>query len=130
VGHPSETLQNATTGKRKVRFIPITGPGIDRLLADQNYYAKMTVPVDQFYPGAQGSADVKTFGVIATLCTSSMIPANVVYPIIKEVFDNFEEFKRDHPALVGLTKEDMLKGLTATVHAGAIKYFKELGLMY
>ena len=129
VGHPSKTLQNATTGERKVRFIPIVGSGIDQLVAEQNYYTKTTVPITQFYPGAQNSADVKTFGVIATLCTSSTIPDHVVYNITKEVFDNFAEFKGQHPALGDLTKEDMLNGLTAPVHPGARKYFKEVGLM-
>ena len=130
VGHPSKTLQNATTGERKVRFIPIAGSGIDQLVAEQNYYTKTTVPITQFYPGAQNSADVKTFGVIATLCTSSTIPDHVVYTITKEVFDNFAEFKGQHPALGDLTREDMLNGLTAPLHAGATKYFKEVGLMH
>ncbi|MGD8883169.1 MAG: TAXI family TRAP transporter solute-binding subunit [Desulfobacterales bacterium] len=129
VGHPSETLQNATTGDRKVRFIPITGPAIDQMVADKNFYTKTRIPVAQFYPDAQNAVDVKTFGVMATLCTSSNISDHVVYTITKEVFDNFVEFKRQHPALGDLTKEDMLKGLTAPVHPGATKYFKEVGLM-
>lgn len=129
VGHPSETLQNATSGKRKVRFIPINGPGIDQMVADQSYYTKTTVPVAKFYPGATNSAGVKTFGVIATLCTTSKMPDHVVYTITKEVFDNFAEFKRQHPALGDLTKQDMLKGLSAPLHPGAIKYFREVGLL-
>ncbi len=129
VGHPSETLQNATTGERKVRFIPITGPGIDHLVADENYYIKTTVPVAQFYPGAESPGDVETFGVVATLCTSSRIPEHVVYTVTKEIFDNFAEFKRQHPALEALVKEDMLKGHSAPVHRGAIKYFNESGLL-
>jgi TRAP transporter TAXI family solute receptor len=129
VGHPSETLQNATSGERKVRFIPIAGSDIDQLVAEQNYYIETTVPVAKFYPGAQNSGDVKTFGVIATLCTSSTIPDQVVYTITKEVFDNFTEFKRQLPAFGNLTKEGMLKGLTAPLHPGAKKYFKEIGLL-
>ena len=128
VGHPSETLQNASTCERKVRFIPITGSGIDQLVADQNYYTRTTVPVAQFYPGAENSAAVETFGVIATLCTSASVPGHVVYAITKEVIGNFSEFKRQHPALGDLAKQDMLKGLTAPFHAGALKYFKEVGL--
>jgi hypothetical protein len=129
VGHPSETLQNATTGERKVRFIPITGSGIDQLVADQNYYTKTTVPVAQFYPGAENSAAVETFGVIATLCTSASVPDQVVYAITKVVIGNFSEFKRQHPALGNLAKEDMLKGITAPFHPGALKYFKKVGLL-
>ena len=129
VGHPSVTLQNATTGERKVRFIPITGPGIDQMNADKNYYVKTTVPVAQFYPDADNPVDVKSFGVIATLCTSSKMPDHVIYTITKEVFENFAEFKSQHPAFGDLTKKDMLKGLTAPVHPGATKYFKEVGLL-
>jgi hypothetical protein len=129
VGHPSEALQIATSGERKVRIIPIVGPGIDQLVADKNYYTKTTVPVAQFYPGAHNPVDVKSFGVIATLCTSSKMPDHVVYTITKEVFDNFVDFKSKHPAFLALAKEDMLNGLTAPVHPGATKYFKEAGLM-
>lgn len=129
VGHPSETLQNATTGERKVRFIRISGPAIDQMVAGKNYYTKTTVPVAQFYPDAQDAGDIKTFGVIATLCTSSNISDHVVYTITKEVFENFAEFKNQHPALGDLGREDMLKGLTAPVHPGARKYFEEIGLM-
>ncbi len=129
MGHPSETLRKATSGERKVRFIPITGPGIDKLIAEQHDYIKTTVPVAQFYPNAEDPVDVKTFGVIATLCTSSRVPAEVVYTITKEIFENFEEFKRQHPALAVLTKGDMLRGVTAPFHPGAIKYFREVGLM-
>jgi TRAP transporter TAXI family solute receptor len=80
-------------------------------------------------PGAQNSADVKTFGVIATLCTTSNIPDHVVYTITKEVFDNFADFKSQHPALENLAKEDMLKGHSAPLHPGAIKYYQKVGLM-
>jgi hypothetical protein len=85
--------------------------------------------VAHFYPGAENSADVETFGVIATLCTSASVPDHVVYAIAKEVFENFDYFRRQHPALEDLAKEDMLKGLTAPFHPGALKYFKEVGLM-
>jgi hypothetical protein len=129
VGHPSETLKAATSGERKVRFIPIEGPGIDQIIASQNYYTQITVPVTRFYPGAQNTVEVKTFGVIAILCTSSRIPDRIVYTITKEIFDNLAVFNSQHPALVNLTKEDMLKGFTAPLHPGAMKYYKEAGLM-
>jgi uncharacterized protein len=52
----------------------------------------------------------------------------VVYAITKEVFDNFEDFKKLHPAYQGLTKEIMLQGMTAPIHPGAMKYYQESGL--
>ena len=129
VGHPSETLREAVSGQRKVRFIPITGSGIDSLIAEKHFYTKTSIPVTQFYPSFANTGDVQTFGVFATLCTSVHVPDHVVYLITKEVFENFDHFKGQHPAYAGLTKKGMLKGLSAPFHPGAMKYFREAGLI-
>ncbi len=125
VGHPSGAIKEATAGVRKVTIVPITG--IDRLLAKHPYYAKSYVPV-KLYPGADNDSDVQTFGVKATLVTSANVPDDVVYAITKEVFENFEAFKKLHPAFDVLVKEGMLEGLSAPIHPGAVKYYKEAGL--
>ena len=53
----------------------------------------------------------------------------VVYALVKEVFDNLEEFKKMNAAYKGLTRESMLEGLTAPLHPGAEKFFKEKGVL-
>ncbi len=125
VGHPSGYYKEATAGKRKVKFIPITN--IDSLLAKYPYYAKSVTRIE-LYPGAANDKDIPTFGVKATFVTSIKVPENVVYAITKEVFENFEDFKKLHPAYGGLTKKSMLEGLSAPIHPGAMKYYKEVGL--
>lgn len=125
VGHPSGSIKEATSGRRKVRFASIKG--IDYLLAKYPYYAKSFIPVDQ-YPGAQNEKNVDSFGVKATLVTSAKVSDDVVYAITKEVFENFEEFKTLHPAYKDLTKKNMLEGLSAPIHKGAMRYYKETGL--
>ena len=126
VGHPNGNIKEATSGKRKVHMVPITG--VDSLLAKYPYYAKAVVPM-KFYSGATNDGDVETFGVKATFVTSSKVPDEVVYAITKEVFDNFESFKKLHPAYGVLTKKNMLEGMSAPIHPGAMKYYKEAGLM-
>jgi TRAP transporter TAXI family solute receptor len=126
VGHPSGAIKEATAGSRKVQFVPITG--IDALLAKYPYYAKSLVPVEE-YPGAQNKNDVETFGVKATFVTSAKVPDDVVYALTKEVFENFDTFKTLHPAYKVLTKKNMLEGLSAPIHPGALKYYREAGLM-
>ena len=126
VGHPSGYYKEATSGVRKVKFVPIEN--VDGLLAKYPYYAKAVTRVVELYPGAQNDADVPTFGVKATFVTSAKVPDNVVYAIVKEVFDNFEAFKKLHPAYAGLTKQNMLEGMSAPIHPGAMKYYKEVGL--
>jgi TRAP transporter TAXI family solute receptor len=66
--------------------------------------------------------------VLATVVTSSKVPADTVYAVVKAVFDNFNEFKGLHPALAYLTPENMVKdGLSAPLHEGALRYYKEKG---
>ena len=129
VGHPNEILKEAVSGSRKVRFIPIAGPDIDKLISEKNYYRKTTIPVKEFYVGSEDPVNVETFGVVATLCTSAQMSDDVVYLITKTLFDNFDYFKRQHPAFANLTKEGSLKGLTAPIHPGAMRYFLEAGLV-
>ena len=126
VGHPSGAIKEATAGRRKVHFVPITG--VDKLLKKYPYYAKAIIPI-KLYPGATNTKDVQTFGVKATFVTSAKVPDQVVYAITKEVFDNFEDFKKLHPAYQVLTKQNMLEGMSAPIHPGAMKYYKEAGLM-
>ena len=125
VGHPSGSIKEATVGARKVRFASITG--VERLLEKYPYYANTFIPVG-IYPGAENTEDVSTFGVKATFVTSAKVPENVVYAVTKEVFDSFDFFKKLHPAYAVLTKEGMLEGLSAPLHPGALKYYKEAGL--
>ena len=126
VGHPSGAIKEATAGKRKVRIIPITDTAA--LLDRYPYYAPAVIPI-KFYPGADNRSDVPTFGVKATLVTSSGVPDDVVYAITKEVFENLDQFKKLHPAYEFLTPEGMLQGLSAPLHPGAVKYYKEAGLL-
>jgi len=126
VGHPSGAIKEVAAGKRKVRLVSILG--MEKLFKDLPYYTQAIIPI-KHYPGLRNKEDGQTIGVRATLITSSAVPANVVYAITKEVFSNFAEFKTLHPAYASLTKADMLKGLTAPLHPGAEKFYREAGLL-
>ncbi len=125
VGHPNGSFKEATAGTRKTHFVNIDK--VDNLLAEFPYFAKSTIPV-KYYPNATNKEDAATYGVKATLCTSSDVSDEIVYAITKELFDNIEDFKTLHPAFADITKESMLTGLSAPIHDGAMKYYKEAGL--
>ena len=126
VGNPSGTIKEATTSCDS-KLIPVTGPAIDKLVNDNDFYRYATIP-GGMYRGTP--EDVQTFGVGATFVTSTKVPEDVVYNIVKAVFENFDSFKQLHPAFSVLKKEEMIKdGLSAPLHKGAIKYYKEVGLM-
>ncbi len=128
VGHPNGNITEATSGRIAVRIVDIVGSGVEDLLGEFPYYAASTIPAS-LYPQAANEADATTIGVKATLVTSADVSDDVVYAITKEVFENFEDFKSLHPAYQVLTPESMLEGLSAPLHAGAIRYYEEAGMI-
>jgi len=126
VGHPSAAIQEpiATCG---ARIIPVTGPVVEQLVAETPYYFEATIPAGM-YPGQ--SEDVKTFGVGATLVTSTRTTENAVYHLTRAVFENFNTFRGMHPAFEVLTPEGMVsQGLSAPKHEGALRYYREAGML-
>ena len=124
VGHPSANIQDPTT-TCGAKLVSLTGPAIDKLMAGKPYYAKATIP-GGLYPNNPQATE--TYGVLATVVASSKTPTETVYQVVKAVFDNFEEFKKLHPALANLKAEDMVKnGNSAPLHEGASRYYKEKG---
>jgi len=127
VGHPNGNIKEATSGRVKVRFIPLSGAPVDALVKKYPYYTKAVIP-KKFYPNAKNDGDVNSFGVCGTLVISVEVDQRIVYAITKEIFENFETFKSLHPAYAGLTKKGMLSGLSAPLHKGALKYYREVDL--
>jgi TRAP transporter TAXI family solute receptor len=126
VGHPSAAIQDPTTACG-AKLIPLTGPAVDALVKAHPYYAMATIPGGMY---ANNPNPTETYGVLATVVTSSKTPDATVYALVKAVFDNFDEFKKLHPAFAHLDPKDMIKkGLSAPLHPGAIKYYKEKGWM-
>ena len=126
VGHPNGSIKEATTSCDAV-VVNVTGPEVEKLIADNPYYRQATIP-GGMYRGTD--EDVTTFGVGATLVSSEATPADVVYPVVKAVFENFDTFKGLHPAFEGLDPKQMIKdGLSAPLHEGAVRYYKEQGWM-
>jgi TRAP transporter TAXI family solute receptor len=126
VGHPSANIQDPIT-TCGARLVPLTGPVIDKLVKDHPYYASVRIP-GGLYPGHPNPTP--TYGVMATFVTSAKVPEATVYELVKAVFERIEDFKKLHPAFGGLDPKDMIKnGLSAPLHPGAVRYYKEKGWM-
>ncbi|WP_409524501.1 TAXI family TRAP transporter solute-binding subunit [Nitrincola sp. MINF-07-Sa-05] len=126
VGHPSGAIQEATTTCSS-RLVNVMDPVIEKMIEENSYYRKATIP-GGMYRG--NDDDVATFGVAATFVTSAKVPDEVIYQIVKAVFENFDAFTRLHPAFENLRKEEMVKdALSAPLHPGAERYYREAGLL-
>lgn len=125
-GHPNGAVQEVATSC-DVKLINVSGPEIDKLVRDNPYYAYATIP-GGMYTGSPN--DTKTFGVKATFVTSKDVDEDVIYNVVKAVFDNFDNFKTLHPVFAHLDPKRMVtEGNTAPLHRGAKRYFKEKGLV-
>ncbi|MGI9305216.1 MAG: TAXI family TRAP transporter solute-binding subunit [Gammaproteobacteria bacterium] len=125
VGHPSALTQESLATCAS-HLVNVTGPAIDKLVSANSYYRKATIPAGMY----NNEKDVNTFGVGATFVTSTDVPNDVVYVVVKAVFDNFDQFKKLHPAFANLKESEMITdALSAPLHDGAVKYYKERGWM-
>jgi TRAP transporter TAXI family solute receptor len=105
------------------QLVSLDGPAVDTLLADTPYLARDEVPGGTY---AGNPNDVATFGPRATLLTTTALPAEVAYQVVKAVFENFDRFRAMHPALRNLaTAEAVGPGNTAPFHEGALRYYRE-----
>ncbi|MGI9480823.1 MAG: TAXI family TRAP transporter solute-binding subunit [Hyphomicrobiales bacterium] len=125
VGHPS-ALTEESVSSCDAQLVNATGPEIDKLVGDRPYYRTAIIPAGMY----NNKDDVTTFGVGATFVTSTAVSDDVVYVIAKAVMENLDQFKKLHPAFGNLKAEEMVKdGLSAPLHPGAEKAYKELGLL-
>ena len=126
VGHPSGSIKEATTSCDSV-LVNVTGAAVDGLVANNDFYRTATIPGGMYNGNPD---DTVTFGVGATVVSSTATSEHVIHSIVKGVFDNFDSFKKLHPAFANLKKEEMISdGLSAPLHDGAVKYYQEVGLM-
>ncbi|MCK5813788.1 MAG: TAXI family TRAP transporter solute-binding subunit [Cocleimonas sp.] len=126
VGHPAGLIKETTT-TCKAKIADLHGPEIDKLVKDNSYYRYASIPAGMYNGNPEAA---KTFGVGATFVTSSKVPEKVIYEVVKAVFDNINDFKKLHPAFKNLKVTEMVSAsLSAPVHKGAMKYYKEKGLI-
>lgn len=126
VGVPNAGVAVATDGCG-ARIINLNTDVEQALVAERPYYAFTTIPAGTY---ATSDKDVTTFGVVATLITSASVDADLVYEVVRAVFENLDDFRRLHPAFANLKAEDMIKnGLSAPLHEGAARYYEEKGWM-
>ncbi|WP_192034744.1 TAXI family TRAP transporter solute-binding subunit [Halomonas sp. YLGW01] len=124
VGHPNRSVGNAIR-LCDARIIGVEGDVIEALLAAHPYYSRATIPAGLYGPDQPAIA---TFGVRATLIASRDTDPGLVYDTVKAVFEHLPRFKDHHPAFAELTPTLMIQeGLSAPLHEGALRYYREQG---
>lgn len=126
LGNPNASIKEATTSCQ-AKLVPVAGPHIEQLISSKPYYTPSVIPAN-LYPN--NDQDINTFSVLSVVFSDSRMSDEVAYQITKSVFENFNTFKRLHPAFSKLQKQQMIPdGTSIPLHPGAIRYYKEVGLM-
>lgn len=125
VGHPTTEVNFATYSVRGARFVELEG--VDELLASRSYYSSSSIPVG-LYPRASNRDDVQTFGTRATLVTSADVADDIVYALVKAVYEQRDSLGNYNEVLDGIQPADLVSGLTAPLHPGAERFYREVGL--
>jgi len=125
VGHPTANIKDASNSV-DVKITPLVGDKVDALVKANPYFAQADVPGGLYKGNKEGTP---TFGVKAVLVTSSDVSDKAVHTVVKAILENFDAFKKLHPAYANITKESLLDGLSAPLHEGAKKYYKEAGIL-
>lgn len=125
-GHPNGSIQEVTSNCHS-KIINVDGPDIEKLFSTYPYYSVATIPGGMY---TNNPEDITTFGVKATVVASKDVDEELIYQVVKAVFENFDDFKTTHPILANLDKKEMItNGLTAPLHDGAKRYYREVGLL-
>jgi uncharacterized protein len=124
VGHPSAWLAQRVD-ECDLGLVSIAGPAISELVAGRPYYRLGEIPAEVY----GGNAATPTFGVSATLVASADLPDEVAYLFARSAIEGVDQLRSRRPALAGLEPKEMVRAsLTAPLHPGAERAYRELGL--
>lgn len=124
-GIPTAAITDLGT-QRDVFVVPIDGTTAENLMKDYSFYTEYIIPANT-YKGQ--TEDIKTLTVKSMLAVSSKLSEDVVYNMLKSLYENGERVTAAHNVGKFIVKETGLEGMSITLHPGAEKYFKEIGLI-
>jgi uncharacterized protein len=126
IGHPAPALQEGVD-LCGLRILPLTGPAVERFVRRQPQYRPMDIPGNAYRGQTQ---PVPTVGVEAVFVSHTRVPDDVVYALVRSVFERLSALRQAHPALAGLDPREMAtRGVAAPIHPGALRYYRERGWM-
>ena len=125
-GYPTAALMDLTTTKDNVTLYSFDDAFLKKLNKEYPFFIASTIPANT-YSGIKQA--VKTPAVMAILITHADVPEADVYNFVSSMFKNLNDIKAAHAKGKEITLKGALDGLTAPLHPGAAKFYKEKGLI-
>lgn len=123
-GAPTTAIVELATSN-SINILRIDDEHADKLIADYPFYTKFDVPGGA-YKGVD--SNVQTVAVVATYIVSNDLDDKLVYDMTKALFENAGEIAKAHPKGAELNAEYSVSGISISIHPGALKYYKEIGV--
>lgn len=128
---PSPVIQQIAISK-KIRFIGIPDAALEKpeVKAVVNRPGGVIEMIDPKIYGsnAEATGPVRSIATIVSIATRASLSEDVVYRITKAFWEAAKESTDRYPWLRNVKLEDAFRDLNAPLHAGAVKYYKEIGL--
>jgi len=82
------------------------------------------------HPGDVGiPAPIRVAGVNDLLNTSTALPEDQAYAIVRTIYENWEQLRRDYPQIAGTPIGDVVPvDIVLPYHTGAVRYYREAGV--
>ena len=109
----------------EIVIVPVTSAKIAELSKQYSFYTEVTVPAGTY---KNQDAAVTTTAVMAMLVVQEELSEDFVYQLTKAMFENRQVIIDTHSRGNDITLETALKGMPIDVHAGAQKYYTEMGI--
>jgi hypothetical protein len=122
---PTSAIMDVAT-QNAIRILPIGDDIAGKLTQKYPFLAAVKVPANS-YKGQ--TADVPTVAVNAVLIAGTQLKNDMVYNLTKALFENQAELGAAHAKGKELNIQYAVKGVSIAFHPGAVKYYKEKGLM-
>ena len=123
VGNPAAAIEEPANST-DLSIVPINSGAIRGFVDERPYYVMTTIPGGTYTGVAQ---DVETYAVTATVVANEAASEEMIYALVKSVFEHLDELRAAHKAFRVLSPASMLQGLSAPLHPGALKYYRERG---
>jgi TRAP transporter TAXI family solute receptor len=128
VGYPNASVMEAAL-QNDIKLLDTYFAGeAEGLFKDYPFFDKVTIPA-KTYRGQ--SKAVNTFQDAALWVANKDVPADVVYNLMKAVYseDGLKYMVEVHQSAKAMTVENGVKGIVTPLHPGAIKFWKEKGVL-
>lgn len=126
VGFPAKSVSELAASET-IDLIPITGPGVDTLLNQHEFFAMDVIPADAY----EGIGETETISVGAQWITSAEMDEELVYAMTRSLWHESAGalLEDGHVKARSITEETALDGIAIPLHPGAERYYREAGIV-